>query len=305
MKEISFKLAIGEVADDAPNYANITFETGAEYANKLWGELNGKYGQDFNKKPVIVIPSDSTEGADKIKETLADLSNVVPEAMESQKEQIKEAQDQFIKHTTERIGEEVIISRSEIIEEIDPFIEQLAPLFNAHAKLSISAKGNKTIQHQLDGHTVVHGLFSGSEVNVDLRVEQNFIEEVLAAMVTFGAVPSSEEIMPLSMASKFFKRYHFEVAADSVDTLPENFQKLFDSKMLRGPLQKFLYKNSAEFLPLLEHNEFAKEITGPIKIYYVIKDEVAVTIEIFQAEFFANLNQLVTDLKAEFEANNE
>lgn len=75
-KQIHVKVAHGHVDPvTAPNRGTFELKTGSAAASQLTAELQGRFGEDFHDRPVIVIPFESADHAEQFK-TLAE--NFVP-----------------------------------------------------------------------------------------------------------------------------------------------------------------------------------------------------------------------------------
>jgi len=67
-KEIHLKVTHGNVDPlTAPNRGTFEFATGKSASDKLTAELNGKFGESFEDRPLIVIPFESEDSAENFK----------------------------------------------------------------------------------------------------------------------------------------------------------------------------------------------------------------------------------------------
>ena len=67
-KQIHIKATHGSVdALSAPNRGTFDFSTGSQAALNLSAELNGKYGESFDNRPVFVIPFETADHAEQFK----------------------------------------------------------------------------------------------------------------------------------------------------------------------------------------------------------------------------------------------
>ena len=67
-KQIHIKATHGKVDPlSAPNRGSFEFATGTHAAQNLVAELNGKFGEGFENRPVIVIPFETADHAEQFK----------------------------------------------------------------------------------------------------------------------------------------------------------------------------------------------------------------------------------------------
>ena len=117
-KQIHVKVTHGQVNPaTAPNRGSFELKTGSAAASQLSSELSGRFGETFTDRPVIVIPFDSADNAEQFK-TFVD--NFVPSLIRDTEkdEEFKMIRDQFIKPSAKRIGNDIILTRQDPIEEM-------------------------------------------------------------------------------------------------------------------------------------------------------------------------------------------
>lgn len=96
-KQIHIKVTHGQVdPNTAPNRGSFELKTGAAAASQLVAELNGRFGETFTDRPVIVIPFETADHAEQFKTFV---ENFVPSMIhETEKdEEFKTIRDAFIR----------------------------------------------------------------------------------------------------------------------------------------------------------------------------------------------------------------
>lgn len=294
IKEIDIAFKIGDVKENGHGHTGfIKLETGAANANKVWAMLQGKYGEDYNNKPVIVIPSEDAEGLKDYIENFEGFSVMG----EDEKESFKQAKEAFIKPSVKRVGDEVVISRQDPVDEISPFVGGFQDVLDGNVSMEFTLAANKTLKELSSAKkNLLYMMHNGAKGSFNMKMSLAFLERAFDMGTQFAPVPEPE--LAKSMLN-FFKSYRLNFETFDVESLPTELREVFDHPMIDSVINPFkgelLESIKAGLLPILDDvQEFAK-INGPIRIYFPIKDTLVITAEAYGASWFEAVNELLKE----------
>jgi hypothetical protein len=317
-KEIHFKVKQGIVdSQSAPNRGSIDVTTGAAAASQLAAELSGRYGEELNDRPTIVIPFDSESAAEDFKSLLETFSpevDLMPKSREEyvtdeEKEEMKAkwtaVKETYVKPNIKRIGNELVLTRSCPIEELTGIAAPAAAILNSsvnsfHGEFAF----DKTMQHVTTEKK--HPLFyfwNGASADVTVTLNQNLVESVTAVM---GMDDQIQGKIP-AIAYKFFKKFSFEVETDDISTLPNVIQKTMDSDTLKGYFNFWgeTVKAFSEMGKLGKVMTMLSNVEGEINIFFPLADVGALRVKAFSNNFFNTLISYIAECEQKQAAANE
>lgn len=291
IKEVDIRFKLGDFVNDTPGiFGQISLLTGAEEANKVWGELQGKYGEDFDSKPVCIIPSENAEG---LKEFLEGFEGFDSEGGPS-KEEIAGIKEGFLKPAFKRVGDDVVITREEPIEEIAPFLEGFTDVLDGDSSFTLTMEADKTASEIHGGKNLLFSFHNGVRGSLSLRLSLALMERAFDMGTQFAPVPEPE--LAKTMLN-VFKRYSLNFETFDVESLPDELKEVFSHPMLEKLFNPFreevLGEIKEHLLPILKQCESFSSINGPIKVYFPIKDTLVLKIEANAPGWFDSVNELL------------
>lgn len=285
IKEIDIKFKIGDMVNETPgNKGVISLVTGSGASNQVWAELQGRYGEDFDNKPVIVIPSEDAEG---LKDFLEGFEGLDVDGAPS-KEEFAAMKEAFIKPVVRRVGDEVVVTRQDPTDEITPILAGFQDVLDGNVSFEFEAELDKTPTQNVENKkNMFYMMHNGARGSFNMKLSLAFLERAFDMGTQFAPVPEPETAKAML---NFFKRLSLNFETYDVETLPKELKDIFHHPMIDNVMNPFREEILGEFktklLPILEQcKEFGK-VNGPIRIYYAIKDTLAVKVELNAADWF-------------------
>ena len=175
-KEIDIKFSIGDMTNPTPGHSGtISLVTGATEANKVWAELQGRYGEDFDNKPVIIISSEDAEGLKNILDHVEDA--IIPGDSEDEIAEFKMMKDNLIQPDIRRVGDDVIITRKVQADEITPFVAGFQDVLNGNVSIDIDIKANKTPETLCkEKKNLLFMAHNGAKGSINMKMDLPFLE---------------------------------------------------------------------------------------------------------------------------------
>jgi hypothetical protein len=293
IKEIDIKFKIGDMTAEHPgHHGKLSLLSGAAEANKVWAELQGKFGEDFDNKPVIVIGSEDAESLKNFLETLEGFEDIGGPS----NEEFKQHKEAFLKPVFKRVGDEVIITRQESLDELAPFLAGFQDVLDGNVSFDFSLESDKTPGELCEAKkNILYMMHNGARGSFNLRVSLAFLERAFEMGTQFAPVPEPE--LAKSMLN-FFKKFTLNFETFDVNSLPNELKEIFDHPMIEEILNPFnemiLGKLKERFLPILEKFQEFSKIKGPIRFYYPIRDTLAVKMEANAVSWFDAAYQMLS-----------
>lgn len=289
IKEIDIRFQFGEVDEDnAGHKGSITVSTGSGEANQVWAELQGRYGEDFDSKPLVVIPSEDAEG---LKEYLENFEGFDDET----KQKYAEVKEAFLKPSFKRVGDEVLITREDPLDEITPFLEGFTDVLDGSSSVEFKMCHALTPEQvHAQKPNVLLGAFKGTKGSLNIKLSKDLIERAFDMGTQFAPVPEPE--LAKTMIN-FFKKYTLNLETYGVDSLPEKLREVLQHPMLEKISffnEEILEGAKQNVLPILQQAEKFSTVSGPIRIYFVIKDTVAVKAEAYFPNWFDSVTNMLS-----------
>jgi hypothetical protein len=286
IKEVDIQLRNGVLTSPPGQHISIKLVTGASEANKVWSELQGRYGEDFDNKPVLVVGS---EDAEALKDLVENIENTIDDA--DKKEEFLQAKQNILKPSVKRIGDEVIITREDPADELAPFIGGFQDVLDGNVSIDIEIRGNKSVQHIVENkHNLLYIMSNGGAMDFKIRMSLAFLERCFDMGTQFAPVPEPETAKSML---NLFKKYTLNFETFDVDDLPNDFKAIFEHPLINEVCcpfkEELVQKAKADLLPFLERIKTCENISGPIKFYFPVKDTLALTIEANVPEWFSTV----------------
>ena len=293
IKEVDIRFQFGEFKNATPGYqGKLTISTGAHKANQIWGELQGRFGEDYDSKPVIVLDS---ENAEDLKSFFEGLDGLWVSSEEDNKS-FKEVKDNLIKPSFKRVGDCVVISREDPAHEITPVLSTFQDVLDGNTSLEFTLELDKTPEtlHQ-EKNNLLYILHNGFRGRFDAKVTLALLERLFDMGNQISPVPDPELA---KLMLNFFKKYTLNLESYDIDTLPWDLKQFFKHPTFEYVLSPFIPQAinllKEKVLPLLKQFELMGTVRGPIQVYFTVKDTFVVKIEANVLDWF---NQLLTFLE--------
>lgn len=294
IKEVDIRFQFGDFVNPTPGYhGKITISTGAHEANQVWGELQGRFGEDFDSKPVVVLDS---ENAEDLKGFFEGFEGFCVDSDE-EKERFRQDRASFIKPAYKRVGDLLVVTREEPAHEITPILSSFQDVLDGNTSLEFTLELDKTPStlHQ-EKNNLLYILHNGFRGRFDAKVTLGLLERLFDMGTQISPIPDPE--LARSMLN-FFKKYTLNLESYDVDTLPGELKEFFKHPMIDSILNPFreeIVANLKEkLLPVLKQFELFGTVRGPIQAYFPVKDTFVIKVEANVADWF---NQLITFLES-------
>ena len=284
-KEVDISFKIGDFVEDGCGHNGFfKIETGPAASNQVLAELQGKYGEDYDNKPVIVIGSEDAEELKDFIENFQGLTVMGDEGVES----FTAAKENFIKPTVKRVGDEVVFSRQDPVDEITPFVGGFQDVLDGSVSLEFKLSANKSVSQLIEARkNVLFMMMNGASGSLNMKMSLAFLERAFDMGTQFAPVPEPE--MAKSMLN-FFKSYKLNFETFDVESLPVELKEVFDHPMIDeicNPFKSQILGQIRQYLlPIMEDTQVFAKVTGPIKVYFPIKDTLVLTAEAYSADWF-------------------
>jgi hypothetical protein len=285
-KEIDISFKIGDFVENGCGHKGFfKIETGPTASNKVLAELQGKYGEDYDNKPVIVIPS---EDAEELKDFIENFKGLSVLTEEGAAESFQAAKENIIKPTVKRVGDEVVFSRQDPVDEISPFVGGFQDVLDGSVSLEFKLSANKTPFELIQARkNALYMMMNGASGSLNMKMSLAFLERAFDMGTQFAPVPEPE--MAKAMLN-FFKSYKLNFETFDVESLPTELKEVFDHPMIDeicNPFRVEILGKMREFLlPIMDDFQLFSKINGPIKVYFPIKDTLVLTAEAHSASWF-------------------
>ena len=292
-KEIDIKFSIGDMTNPTPGHSGtISLVTGATEANKVWSELQGRYGEDFDNKPVIIISSEDAEGLKNILENIENTINIE----EGEEEEFKMMKENMIQPDIRRVGNDIVITRKVGADEITPFLAGFQDVLNGNVSMDIDIKANKTPETLCkEKKNLLYMAHNGAKGSINMKMDLPFLERCFDMGTQFAPVPEPETAKSML---NFFKKFTLNIETFDADSLPDELKSIFDHPMIDQTLnfytEEVLNRFRESMLPIMENAKVCSAITGPIKAYFPIKDSLAFKIEANAPGWFVAAYELLS-----------
>jgi hypothetical protein len=300
-KEVDISFKIGDFVENGCGHkGSFKIESGPTATNKILAELQGKYGEDYDNKPVIVIPS---EDAEELKDFIENFKGLTVMGDE-EKEQFQQAKEAFIKPTARRVGDEVVLSRQDPVDEIAPFVGGFQDVLDGSVSLEFKLSANKTVHELIEARkNMLYMMMNGASGSLNVKMSLAFMERAFDMGTQFAPVPEPE--LAKSMLN-FFKSYKLNFETVDVESLPTELKEVFAHPMIDqicNPFQVHILALIGSYLlPIMNDTQLFAKINGPIRIYFPIRDTLVVTAEAHSVNWFETVYALLKENKAEVEA---
>lgn len=293
IKEIDIKFKVGDMTNSKPGHSGfISLVTGSTNANRVWAELQGRYGEDFDNKPVIVFPS---EDAEALKDFIESFEGFEGEDAPS-KEEFKAFKDNVFKPSVRRVGDEVIVTRTESADELAPFLAGFQDVLDGNVSFDFRVEANKTPNELCQAKkNVLFMMHNGARGSLNFKLSLDFLHRAFDMGTQFAPVPEPELAKEML---NFFKKMTLNFETYDVDTLPHELKEIFDHPMIDEVMNPFkteiLDTMKVKLLPILNQCKSFGTINGPIRVYFPIKDTLAVTMEFNAVDWFNIAHQMLS-----------
>uniref|UniRef100_A0A7S3N4W8 Uncharacterized protein n=1 Tax=Euplotes harpa TaxID=151035 RepID=A0A7S3N4W8_9SPIT len=293
IKEVDIRFKMGDFNASNPGVrGTFTLVTGPASANQVWAELQGRYGEDYSSKPVVVLGSDDAESLKTF------LENFDGFCVDTEEEKAKFLEDKanLLKPTFKRVGDEVVISREEPIAELEPFIGGFQDVLDGNCSFEFTLECNKTpAQMHAEKNNIIYGMHNGYQGRVDLKLSLAFLERAFDMGTQFAPVPEPE--LAKSMLN-FFKKYSLNFETYDVTSLPQELRDVFKHPMfeqLNPFTPEIVGALKEKVLPVLQQFEALSSVSGPLRVYYPIKDTLAIKLEMNAVDWFNQFVALLSE----------
>lgn len=293
IKEIDIDFKIGDMTAEKPGHEGfISLVTGPANSNKVWAELQGKYGEDYDNRPVIVLPSEDAEG---LKDFIEGFNGFDAEGGPS-KEEFQQLKENVLKPSVKRIGDEVIVSRLEPADELTPFLAGFQDVLDGNVSFDFRVASNKTPSELAQAKkNVLYMMHNGARGSFNMKLSLDFLHRAFDMGTQFAPVPEPELAKEML---NFFKRSKFSFETYDVDSLPNELRDIFHHPMIEevmNPFREEILDNiKKNVLPVLEQCKSFGTINGPIRVYFPVKDTLAVTMEFNAIDWFNIAYQMLS-----------
>lgn len=181
-------------------------------------------------------------------------------------------------------------------DEILPFVEGLQDVLDGNVSIDIDIKTNKTPEQLFkEKKNILYMAHNGVRGSMNMKMDLPFLQRCFDMGTQFAPVPEPETAKSML---NFFKKFTLNIETFDPDTLPDELKSIFEHPMIEK-LFSFFNKVALEsmiehILPVFEKIQACSSITGPIKVYFPIKDTLAVKIEASATEWFDAAYELLS-----------